>query len=281
MTDLRGLYNSGIKKIFGNFYKNIYPFKNLFNEQVKNTEHFFELYLHELGKNLSNDKDNFLLDSSLKLPDETLRGGCRLYCNIGGDKISVDYLNNLNNLKLISKNLTLSKVKNYFEIGGGYGAFTHCLLTNFTNIRKVIYLDIPPNLYIGTQYLRSFFGDAVKDYSETCNLKTIKFEENDALEIFCIAPMQIEALDCKINYFHNSSSFVEMPEKIVKNYGKHISRVLDNEGVISLISYTDFREGVTLNPKNLSEILGLKGNFNTTQYEDILSSKRVLITTSS
>ena len=102
-TDLRELYNSGIKKLFGNVFKNTYPFKNLFNEQVKYTESYFELYLSALEQKLKNDENVSQLLNSFKLPSETLRGGCRFECQLNKKKISVHYLENLNTLNFLSK----------------------------------------------------------------------------------------------------------------------------------------------------------------------------------
>ena len=38
----------------------------------------------------------------------------------------------------------------------------HFLLTNFPNIKKVLYLDVVPNIYVGTEYLKYFYKDQVK-----------------------------------------------------------------------------------------------------------------------
>ena len=62
-----------------------------------------------------------------------------------------------------------------FEIGGGVGTNVHLVLENYKNIRKVLYLDIPPNLYVGTQYLKAFYGNAVSDYRTLKTLDSIKF----------------------------------------------------------------------------------------------------------
>jgi len=55
-----------------------------------------------------------------------------------------------------SKVVDFSKVETVFEIGGGFGALCHTLLHLFSNIKKYLYLDIPPILYIATQYLKLF-----------------------------------------------------------------------------------------------------------------------------
>ena len=133
-----------------------------------------------------------------------------------------------------------------------------CLLENYDKVRKVVYLDIPPTLYIGTQYLRSFYGDAVKDYTELRTKTKISFKDDDSLEILCIASWQIEKLRCKIDLFHNANSFAEMPKSIVENYGKLVKRLMSKNGSISIISYDAVDSSRTYDPTVLLEILDLR-----------------------
>lgn len=79
-----------------------------------------------------------------------------------------------------------------FEIGGGFGQYIHVLLQNYSNIKKILYLDIVPNIYVGTQYLKRFYGESVIDYNITRKMNKIQFSDNNKLEIICIAPWQIE-----------------------------------------------------------------------------------------
>jgi putative sugar O-methyltransferase len=137
------------------------------------------------------------------------------------------------------------------KLGGGFGINAHLLIENYPNIRKIIYLDIPPNLYVGTQYLKSFYGKCVKTYSETSKLGKIEFDSGDELEIICIAPHQIERLAVDVDIFQNSHSFVEMSSDIVKNYAKHIDRMTHhNKSSIALVSY-DGGNDSTIKPDNL------------------------------
>ena len=75
-----------------------------------------------------------------------------------------------------------------------------------------------PNLFVGTEYLRSFYGESVKDYLSFRNKNEIKFSENDKLEIYCIPPWEIKNIHSKIDHFHNSASFQEMPKNVIENY---------------------------------------------------------------
>ena len=72
-------------------------------------------------------------------------------------------------IDILSKKFDFTKIKTYFEIGGGFGSNIHFLLTNFKNIKKVIYLDVVPNICVGTEYLRYFYKENVKDYLSTKN----------------------------------------------------------------------------------------------------------------
>ena len=132
------------------------------------------------------------------------------------------------------------------------------MLTNFPNIKKVIYLDVVPNIFVGTEYLRYHFKDGVRDYLNTKDKKEIFFENNDNLEIICIPPWEIEKINVKIDHFHNAASFVEMPEKVVKNYVKFVNKFETKE--ISLISYDNFDKNTTFDPKLLSKFFDDKLN---------------------
>ena len=104
------------------------------------------------------------------------------------------------------------------EIGGGFGANIHLLLENFKNIKKIFYIDIVPNLFVGTEYLRGLFGKSVKDYSTTRNQSEISFEKNNILEIICIPPWEMKKISSKVESFHNAASFQEMSFEQVENY---------------------------------------------------------------
>ena len=156
----------------------------------------------------------------------------------------------------LSKSFDFKKTKSFFEIGGGYGANIHLIVTNFSNIKKILYLDTVPNIFVGTSYLKRYFGNKVKDYIELRNLNKISFSKNDELEILCIPPWLIERVDAEIDHFHNANSFVEMPKGVIKNYTKFIKKFKTKE--ISLISYDGFDLKTTFNPEELNEFFNSK-----------------------
>ncbi|MAS81499.1 MAG: hypothetical protein CMF45_02270 [Legionellales bacterium] len=256
--DVRPQWNLGVKNYVSFFLTNIYPFNKLFDFQVVYSKYYFDRLNERINYSILKDRELLLMLKKFKPPEENIKGGCKTHCSIEGVNVSHHYIQDLWRLRTISQEINLSENKTFFEIGGGFGSFTHCILKNYNKVRKVVYLDIPPNLYIGTQYLRSFYGDAVKDYNELRTKTEISFKDDDSLEIFCLASWQIENLRCEVDWFHNANSFVEMPKSIVENYGKFIKNLMSKNGSISLVSYDAFDSATTYNPGDLPKLLNIR-----------------------
>ena len=92
--------------------------------------------------------------------------------------------------------------------------------------------------------------------------KKISFTDNDELEILAICPWQIENLDAPVDYFWNSSSFQEMPEPVVINYAKHISRNLSDDGKVCFFAYDGGNPRKTILPNRLKELLEINMSIN-------------------
>jgi putative sugar O-methyltransferase len=142
--------------------------------------------------------------------------------SVNGRAYALHYLDTL--ARIESFGAAFDDARSVLEIGGGFGAFVHILLRLHPGVRKVAYLDIPPMLYVGTQYLRHAFGDAVQDYRRTRG-RPLAFRPDDSLEILCICPWQVEALEARFDVCWNAASFGEMTPEIVANYARHITRL--------------------------------------------------------
>jgi putative sugar O-methyltransferase len=182
----------------------------------------------------------------------SLLGGCQDYVEVGGRRIATLYLYLLHQHDMIADDCRFGEIVSMLEIGGGFGAYVHCLIENYPKLRKIVYLDIPPNLYIGTQYLRAIYGPAVIDYRLTRELSEIRFSDNDKLEILAIAPWQIERLRMSIDLFYNQQSFVEMPAEVVANYARWVAALpgFDRTRVVMLTN-TLFDLRTSLDPERL------------------------------
>ena len=247
VLDVRNEFN--IKgRIVGKIFS--LPFLNtIFSEQMKTTKVYLDSFVKNQAILYQNSQNVRNLISKFKF-NNTTDFGCIQSFKYLNKNYSCHYLNMAYRINNLSKYFDFKNIKVYFEIGGGFGSNIHFLITNFPNIKKILYLDIVPNIYVGTEYLRYYYKEKVKDYSELKNLDKISFSKNNELEIFCVPPWLIEKIDTEIDHFHNAASFVEMPKKVISNYVKFIKRLNTKE--ISLISYSGFDLKTTFNPEELN-----------------------------
>lgn len=223
--------------------------KKIYESQLKVTSGYINNFIKNQSIIYQNDErvDYLIKNYVFK---NTTEFGCVQKFTLNGKEYSTFYLEMANRIDYLKKTFDFENIKNYIEIGGGFGANIHLILENFKNIKKIVYLDVVPNIYIGTEYLRNFYKDSVKDYLQTQKMNEIKFNNNDKLEIICIPPWEIEKLNIQIDHFHNAASFVEMPTKVIENYVKYIIKNKTNE--ISLISYCNYDSKTTFDPKKLN-----------------------------
>lgn len=195
------------------------------------------------------------ITSNYVLP-ESVVGGAEDLVNINGQSFSSFYLESIARIYNYSSRIDFTKIDSLFEIGGGFGCNAHLLMHMFPNIKKYLYLDIPPNLYVGTQYLKYFFQSAVVDYKETTKKKNIEFKNDQEREILTIAPWQIEMVNVSVDGVWNSHSFVEMPLSTVENYAKYIKTFLKKEpsSFLCILTYDRFDPSTTLNPNTILEV---------------------------
>jgi|GEM_PF-394312 len=271
--DIRDSMNFNLVARLVRWVTKAYPLNKIFNKQVQWTQMYASrsiIYAQEILnlKKRSND-----LVKKYKIP-YTLLGNCISKAQLDSQDLSVHYLDLLEQHDNISEYIRFDKAKSVFEIGGGFGANIHLLLENYKNIKKILYLDIPPNLYVGTQYLKALYPNAVTDYRELKKRDSIKFSPNNKLEIFCIAPWQIEKFEDAIDIFINSHSFVEMPKGVVKNYVDNFSRFHgSDDSAVALSTYDCFDLNTTLNPKSLPKFFKGRKFINFTK-QTLLDSTR-------
>ena len=247
VLDIRNEYNIR-GRIIGKIFS-LPLLKTIFNSQLKLTESYIKYLLLNKSIVYKNDENVHNLLKKYKF-ENTTEFGCLSSFQYLNKDYSCHYLEMADRIDKLSKLFNFGDIFSFFEIGGGFGANVHFLISNFPNIKKILYLDAVPNIYIGTQYLRRFYKHNIKDYLDLKNLDTISFSNDNELEILCIPPWLIEKVDVNIDHFHNAASFVEMPKKIVENYVKFIRKFKTKE--ISLVSYDRFDLNTTFNPEELN-----------------------------
>tara|TARA_B100000809_G_C14790244_1_gene406373 strand:- start:26 stop:628 length:603 start_codon:yes stop_codon:yes gene_type:complete len=133
-----------------------------------------------------------------------------------------------------------SEFKTILVIGGGFGYEVHTLLSFFPSITKCITVDIPPYLYVQTQYLKAIYGESVVDYADVAARPgIISMSSADKREILAIAPWQLDRIDASVDLLWNSCSFVEMTVPQVKNYASVAERLLRTSAqpTVCIVSY--------------------------------------------
>lgn len=234
-TDLRAELDTPRGRPLKFVLERVFPFSRIMDSQVAMTREFAREARAFMGARIVDKaREEGLLDR-YEMP-HSLHGGCATAAKVGDEVVSLHYLFTLQLIDRVARLLPLDGARSLLEIGGGFGANVHLLIELLPRLRKIVYLDVPPNLYVGTCYLRTLYGDAVRDFTQTRSLKRIAFSDDDSLEIIAICPWQIEALDLHVDVFWNANSFVEMPRRVVSNYAKHVL-ALPGETSIVLVTY--------------------------------------------
>jgi putative sugar O-methyltransferase len=140
----------------------------IFNGQLKITKNYLNSFIKNQSIVYQNNNNVQNLISKYKFENNTGFGCIQLFQYLN-KKYSCHYLQMADRIDKLSKSFDFKNTKSFFEIGGGFGANIHFLVTNFSNIKKILYLDTVPNIFTGTSYLKHYFGNKVKDYVELRN----------------------------------------------------------------------------------------------------------------
>ena len=224
----------------------------IFKKQVDISRELFSNQIYLQNEVLNKSEKIGLLLSKYEI-ENSVSFGCANKIVFKNKEYSIQYLSFLERIDNMSSFSDFGQINSLMEIGGGYGGNIHLLLQNYKNLKKIIYVDIFPNLFIGTEYLRSHFGSAVKDYTLYHDKDEIKFNNDNKLEIICIPNWVLEKVKSKVEKFHNCASFQEMEIDQVKNYKRLIKNIL-NKNSVDLIVYTGSEKNTTLSPKIINEI---------------------------
>jgi putative sugar O-methyltransferase len=112
---------------------------------------------------------------------ETLGAGGSDAIRVGQDFYSQQYLRGLLTVTNFERHINFSSIRSVIEVGGGFGFWPHLLIHRWPNVRKIFYVDIPPMIYLATQYLKMFMP--VRDYRQTRELDDLRFSDDDSLEV--------------------------------------------------------------------------------------------------
>ena len=235
--------NLFVKKYF------VDPYKHVLKARTEERNFYRNLYA---GIKLGSWYDDF--KSSHQLPDTLLERPSDTF-QIKDHTIGASYLNSFLRLSSYETHVDFNSLSTVLEIGGGFGANAHTLLTAFPNICNYIYVDIPPMLYVGTQYLKSIYNSEVIDYSALCGVEDLNIKTHSERKIYALCPWQLEMLSGSIDLFYNSASFQEMSVDIIENYAKLINKLSNKNTKMIVIGYECGEGEKAHQPEKVSELL--------------------------
>lgn len=146
------------------------------------------------------------------------------------------------------------------ELGSGMGRQIEVIKKLHPRIR-IMAFDIPPQLYVGEQFLSTVFPDAIIGYETTRTYQVMPELPAGAIAICGTAKFPLLRRQ-RIGLFWNAVSFQEMEPDVVANYlgyvapvaeavylqermgGKRVSRAPGEPGVLQPTTIADYRRGL-------------------------------------
>jgi len=245
-------------------------YRKLINTYLRQVTELEGKYLLAENQNLIQKHESFLTRL------DTVAGDPVKYVDYKGHKIAFSYIEALGRIENVMAAVDLSKKTSFMEVGGGFGANTHLMLSMFPNIKTCIYVDLPPMLHVATEYLRHHFGERLMDYAEFK-----KQQEAGQVDIegrlVCVPPWALEEhLSHSIDLFWNSCSFQEMDSGQISYYGRWVAKNASKESADILALFYPFNTDERSEKRSL-ELLSKEGMFFKTLPEDAKSYKDDLV----
>ncbi len=115
-----------------------------------------------------------------------------------------------------------ANISTYIEIGPGLGLSTLAHIALNPNLRVIVNVDIPPVLYVSTQFLKSVEGLRVIDFAEAGEGAIQLAQNPDGPLVYQLAPWQLKNVREQVDAFFNAYSFQEMERENCANYARVI-----------------------------------------------------------
>ena len=261
-----GDHHVGVKRLLAKILWKIPPFKQLLAAQLRVAKSHIDQLIKLESYTLNNSERVYDLLQKYSICEGQLLGEVDRKSLVYGEMRSHHMIHMLDLLDRMMERVNVGDRSSYLEIGGGFGANVFLMVQNFPNIKKYIYVDIAPNLYVATQFLRANFGSAVCDFSQLEDRGSVSFNNDSNLEIICVLPHQLKDVKTEIDIFHNANSFVEMPMAVACNYATQVDNILSDIGVVLLTSYGTFDKSTTFDPDELCSLF----DYDFTSYRETL-----------
>jgi len=181
--------------------------------------------------------------------------------------LSRSFLNYLQGIVFLKRNVDSADISTVLEIGGGFGTLGEILFKagNYAYIN----VDIPPTAAVATYYLRAVVGDNFKDYSETKKMNTIAVPSCGTSIVIC--PWQLPRLEGRVDLFVNFISFQEMEPEVVRCYLDEIDRLK-----VRYVLLRNLREGKAKMSDNVK--YGVRNPIRSSDYDLYLKNYEIIST---
>ncbi len=155
---------------------------------------------------------------NLSPPEGLASGGAEDVFLWRGHAVTSDWLVHVVRAAAFYRVFSPETIGSILEIGPGLGLSTLAHLALNPHLSIVVNVDIPPVLYVSTQFLKSVKGIRVVDYRNCQKLEQIRPVAFDEPVVWQIAPWQLPRVEGRYDAFFNAYSFQEMEKDVCANY---------------------------------------------------------------
>jgi putative sugar O-methyltransferase len=198
----------------------------------------------------------------LKELSMSLSGRPEYYFTIEGRNYSFVFLYHYMRYAFCCKHIDFDKIDNFIELGSGSGRIVEIVRKLHPYI-KFYLLDLPPQLYLCHQFLKSIFGDSLVPYQQT---RKASFNQIDAKGGIAVLPVsRIETIQPEGNTISwNQMVYSTMNPPVVKHYLDYIRKMANSIYIIEPMtkegrpSFEIYNQALSNDYKNIGRSRSLK-----------------------
>lgn len=153
-------------------------------------------------------------------------GGAEEAFDWNGVILTADWAKYLVRAGAFYRHAAREETRSAIEIGPGLGLSTLAHLALNPYLERVVNVDIPPVLYVSTQFLKAIPGIRVVDYLAFERDGMVERAENERCVVYQLAPWQLEAISGRFDTLLNAFSFQEMDRQLCAGYVEIIERLV-------------------------------------------------------
>jgi putative sugar O-methyltransferase len=140
-----------------------------------------------------------------------------------GHTVTADWVRQILRLVDFYRAVPANEVKAIVEIGPGLGLSTLAHIALNPALSLIVNCDIPPILYVSTQFLKSVPNIGVVDCSDVKPGDELVPGEPDHPTVYQLAPWQLPNVTFEADALFNAFSFQEMEPEVCRNYAEAVS----------------------------------------------------------